>query len=147
MGDPVSVQNQTGNCPRRWDKTGRIAEVLNHGQYVVKMDGSGRCTLRNRGKFLRRCQPFCTDPPMLAIPSAGNPVPTPTPDTADDLGVDTDTNRDPIPQDVYDEHAVNIPAVQSPRVSLNSPRQPGSTASPQPAATAQPCRSGPFDGV
>ena len=113
VGDPVSVQNQTGNCPRRWDKTGRIAEVLDHGQYVVKMDGSGRCTLRNR-KFLRRCQPFCTDTPMPAIPSAGDPVPTPIPNTADDLGADTDTNMDPIPQDVYDEHAVNIPAVQSP---------------------------------
>ena len=63
VGETVSVQNQTGNHPLRWDKTGRIVEVHDHGQYVVRMDGSGRCSLRNR-RFLRRCRPFCVDQEM-----------------------------------------------------------------------------------
>ena len=60
VGDSVLVQNQCGNHPLRWDKTGRIVEIRDHSQYVVRMDGSGRCSLRNR-RFLRLCLPFCTD--------------------------------------------------------------------------------------
>ena len=46
VGDTVRIQNQTGNYPR-WDKTGRIVEVRQHDQYMVRVDGSGRATLRN----------------------------------------------------------------------------------------------------
>ena len=53
VGDLVRVQNQTGPHPKKWDKTGCVVEVHQHDQYNVKMDGSGRTTLRNR-KFLRR---------------------------------------------------------------------------------------------
>jgi hypothetical protein len=63
IGDTVLVQNQTGIKPLRWDKTGRIVQVNEHGQYIVRMDGSGRSTLRNR-KFLRPCRPFCADVPL-----------------------------------------------------------------------------------
>ena len=56
VGDLVRIQNQVGNFPRRWDKTGRIVEVKQHDQYVVGVDGSGRVTLRNR-KFLRKYTP------------------------------------------------------------------------------------------
>ena len=52
IGDHVLVQNQTGNQPTRWDKTGLVTEVLPHDQYLIRMDGSGRCTLRNR-RYLR----------------------------------------------------------------------------------------------
>ena len=53
VGDSVVVQNQTGNYPSRWDITGVVVEVREHDQYVIKVDGSGRMTLRNR-KFLQK---------------------------------------------------------------------------------------------
>ena len=53
VGDRVFVQNQSGPHPNRWDNTGVIIEVKQFDQYVVKMDSSGRHTLRNR-KFLRK---------------------------------------------------------------------------------------------
>jgi hypothetical protein len=42
--------------PLKWDKTGVIIEVRQFDQYAVKVDGSGRVTLRNR-KFLRKYVP------------------------------------------------------------------------------------------
>ena len=57
VGDHVRVQNQVGNKPRRWDKTGVIIEVRQFDQYAVRIHGSGRVTLRNR-KFLRKYIPF-----------------------------------------------------------------------------------------
>ena len=53
----VFIQNQTGHKPRRWDKTGTIMECKDFDQYLVKVDGSGRLTLRNR-KFLRQRTPL-----------------------------------------------------------------------------------------
>lgn len=55
-GDTVRIQNQTGRSPKKWDKTGRVVEVRQHNQYVVRVDGSGRVSLRNR-QFLRRYSP------------------------------------------------------------------------------------------
>ena len=57
IGQNVLVQNQLGNKPLRWDKTGIVVECMGHNQYSVKMDGSGSLTLRNR-KFLRPHSPF-----------------------------------------------------------------------------------------
>ena len=53
VGDKVFVQNQLGNYPRKWDRTGTVVEVLQNDQYMVSKDGSRKPTLRNR-KFLRR---------------------------------------------------------------------------------------------
>ena len=39
----------------KWDHTGIVVETKPHDQYVVKVSGSGRLTLRNR-RFLRRYQ-------------------------------------------------------------------------------------------
>ena len=57
VGDHVRVQNQVGLTPRRWDKTGTITEVRQFDQYIVKMDGSNRVSLRNR-RFLRKYEPM-----------------------------------------------------------------------------------------
>ena len=57
IGQVVLVQNQTGNNPLRWDKSGQIIEVLGFDKYRIKMDGTGRSSLRNR-KFLRAITPF-----------------------------------------------------------------------------------------
>ena len=59
LGAVVSVQNQTGNRPKRWDKTGTVVEILPHQQYKVRMDGSGDISLRNR-RFLRKITPVQT---------------------------------------------------------------------------------------
>ena len=66
VGDHVRVQNQTGPHPLKWDKTGIIVEVRQYNQYLVKMDGSNRTTLRNR-KFLRRFLPARATPPPRSI--------------------------------------------------------------------------------
>ena len=67
IGDKVFVQNQVGNHPRHWGKTGTVVEVLQHDQYRVRVDGSGRVTLRNR-KYLRKYVPFCSSPPSPPVP-------------------------------------------------------------------------------
>ena len=48
-GDRVAIQNQTNKL---WSTTGKIVECLPNRQYKIRVDGSGRVTLRNR-RFLR----------------------------------------------------------------------------------------------
>ena len=57
VGDHVYIQNQLGNHPKKWDKSGIVVEVRQNHQYVVKTNGSGIPTLRNR-KFLRKFTPY-----------------------------------------------------------------------------------------
>ena len=52
VGDRCFLQNQVGSHPRRWDRSGLIVEVLPYNKYLVKVDGSGRLTSRNR-RYLR----------------------------------------------------------------------------------------------
>jgi len=103
-GDYVAVQNQTGSHPNRWDKTGCITEVNDHGQYTVRLDGSGRCTLRNR-RFLRQIQPVCADRPLVTQPlsdqmPATRPETTPSSlpnnDHGGDISADTPEPQNPI---------------------------------------------------
>ena len=56
VGDHVRLQNQIGSYPHKWDKTGVVIEVRQYDQYVIRVDGSRRVTLRNR-KFLRKYIP------------------------------------------------------------------------------------------
>ena len=56
VGATVQIQNQRGNEPLRWKKSGVVVENIGNDQYSVKMDGSGRVTLRNR-RYLRRIRP------------------------------------------------------------------------------------------
>eukprot|EP00057_Strongylocentrotus_purpuratus_P017665 XP_011672139.1 PREDICTED: uncharacterized protein LOC105442062 [Strongylocentrotus purpuratus] len=66
VGDHVRVQNQMGPHPLKWDKTGIVVEVRQFDQYVIRVDGSGRVTLRNR-KFLRQYVPVYPRPPPLVM--------------------------------------------------------------------------------
>ena len=52
IGTPVSIQNQTGSHPTKWDKTGIVLENRPYHQVLVRVDGSRRATLRNR-RFIR----------------------------------------------------------------------------------------------
>ena len=74
-GDRVSIQNQTGRRASKWEKTGTILEVRDHNKYVVKVDGSGRLSLRNR-RFLRK---LFMDPSMFNNPIPKPMVPNPRP--------------------------------------------------------------------
>ena len=46
-------KNQRGVDPKRWSKSGKIVEKLEFNQYLVKVDGGGRLTRRNR-RFLKK---------------------------------------------------------------------------------------------
>ena len=48
IGHRVAVQNIAGNHPNKWDRVGTVIEVKQNDQYAVKVDGTGRITLRNR---------------------------------------------------------------------------------------------------
>jgi len=83
VGQTVNVQNQTGSKPLRWDRTGVVTEVGDHRQYSIRMDGSGRLSLRNR-KFLRPTTPLHVDQLRPAVstwtqlpPGENHPDPTP----------------------------------------------------------------------
>ena len=56
-GTVVLVQNQVGPSANKWDKSGLVVADCGNSQYRVKLDGSGRITLRNRA-FLKRIVPF-----------------------------------------------------------------------------------------
>ena len=69
-GDKVIIQNQLGNRPRQWHKTGVVYRFKGYDQYEVMIDGSRRITLRNR-KFLRKIdRPFVKHYP---VPEASAP--------------------------------------------------------------------------
>lgn len=69
IGERCFVQNGAGHHPKRWDRTGTITGVLDHDKYCIKIDGSGRVTMRNR-KDLRAFVPLSNTITM--------PAPTPT---------------------------------------------------------------------
>ena len=65
VGDDVSIQNGHGNKTLRWDNTGTIVEVAAFDKYVIKVDGSGRLTTRNR----RLLRPIKTYKEAISKPS------------------------------------------------------------------------------
>ena len=77
-GDRCYIQNQHGNHPTRWDKSGTVVESLEHDAYNVKVDGSGRITKRNR-RYLRKFVPATVDIDRTVQPLGYTPTPTPTP--------------------------------------------------------------------
>ena len=57
-GDNVFIQNQNKSSgrPNKWDRQGIVIAIKDNDQYLVKVAGSGRLTLRNR-RFLRKILP------------------------------------------------------------------------------------------
>ena len=62
-GHKCFIQNQTGPHANKWHNTGTVMECLPHNKYAVRVDGSGRVTVRNR-RFLKRYSP-----PNLTVPN------------------------------------------------------------------------------
>ena len=108
IGDPVSMQNTSGKQTKqkRWDRTGQIVEVLPDRQYMIKVDGSGRVTKRNR-KFLRKVHP--------AIRKGVTFIPSPL-----DAGTSNHAGIPVVSQDTS-QPAFNMPVQDTPRV--NTPTQ------------------------
>ena len=66
VGDYVRIQNQTGPQPNKSDMMGRAVGVRQFDQYMVRVNGSGRMTLRNK-KFPRNYIPVISRAPHRTI--------------------------------------------------------------------------------
>ena len=70
QGDTVSIQNQNSSSrnPKKWDRQGEVVATGQFDQYLVRVNGSGRLTLRNRRFFrkvpYRPLHPTVTRPPV-----------------------------------------------------------------------------------
>ncbi len=116
VGDSVQVQNQTGNHPGKWNRTGIVTTVLPNRQYHIVMDGSRRVTLRNR-RFLRKILPVSRNTADLTtdmvLPRPGTPLePPPAALTGDapeaaftplDTRQEVETLEQPSPHPVVDD--------------------------------------------
>ncbi len=129
------MQNQAGSHPTRWDKTGTITEVLDHGQYMVRLDGSGRCTLRNR-RFLCGILPVCTDQPQRrwspSPPLLTETMPTTSPITIDLVLTGTPSLRTaPDLSTEASEDAIRSAPVTEENTALTAPPPPESPVADQ----------------
>ena len=99
VGQQVLVQNQSGNYPQRWGKTGTVIG-LGPGprQYYIRMDGSRRVSLRNR-KFLRKNKAVADL--LNQIPATGDNITTESEDIGDTPANDTSESQQGIGQ--FDE--------------------------------------------
>lgn len=162
IGDTVRIQNQRGPHPLKWDKTGVVVEVRQFDQYVVRVDGSGRVTVRNR-KFLRRYQPVIPrqdrmtiddelsrlrrarpPPPSATATPSSNELPTPNVTVRmEDEGIGIYPPVHPTQSDLPDTHAGNDPSSVPLSVPTadDSVQLPTPTADDAPAANNQPTPS------
>ena len=60
------LQNQRGRSPKKWDHSGVVVETKPNDQYVIRIAGSGRLTLRNR-RFLRKFTPHFNSPTLPSV--------------------------------------------------------------------------------
>ena len=133
QGDKVFVQNQMGSHPTKWDASGTVMDAGQHDQYTVKIDGTGRVTLRNR-RFLRKFTPATLDitsdprsiPPVQTIPQL-----TDQPMVADEsmnlqpTMLPTEPSADPSP--------ILPPSTLHPTTTAQAPES--TTRSPSPTST------------
>ena len=118
VGDLVRIQNQTGRYPKRWEKTGRVIEVRQFDQYVVRVDGSGRLTTRNR-KFLRKYSPVYQPPPVRTIDEDSVHL-QPLENEASDKG--KGTIQATAPRSQSSPHSTPAPTVSIPAITRLPPR-------------------------
>ena len=104
----MAIQDQTGNTPRRWSKTGKVVEVLGHDSYLIKVHGSNRITKRNR-QFLKKLLPYKCDVDDYVSPVSVSHIPSektlqsdapdPLEDSCEQLVCETPTRTDIITPD------------------------------------------------
>ena len=133
VGDTCRVQNQTGHHPTKWDRTGVVVKVNNNNQYLIKMHGSGRVSLRNR-KLLRRIQSYVPNRRIVHtvfVPTSMSGSETPPVS-------DQETACDKVRTlETTDEVTEAAPASQLPptQVSLDTPEDPHTVLLPPPTET------------
>ena len=144
IGDSVRIQNQIGPHPTKWDKTGMIIEVRQFDQYVIRVDGSGRVTLRNR-KFLRKYLPVVPRPNIIGLPrgpttAAYSPatkqqteVCTPSPTQ---VNLPKPTSPRPAPDQSPEKHT-HPPTPPASHTTPTTPRQPNQTPEDLPEEVVQ----------
>ena len=99
VGDKVRCQNARS---KKWDRAGEIKEINGHRQYTVKLDGSGRLSIRNR----RHLSKIVERPTALTIPHSEQVVypsayNTPAASASDDTpSQDNATTAPSVPQGV-----------------------------------------------
>ena len=126
LGQKVFLQNQHGPSPTKWDRSGLVVESLGHDQYRVKVDGSGRLTLRNR-RFLRAYTPVTPtiEPQPMVPPSLSNTArptaqPPPMPLRSADFG-----SHPSMPPPPCQEKSTPLPPAPDPfDVTLDDPSAP-----------------------
>ena len=161
VGDSVLIQNQNGNQPTRWEKTGHIVETLPHRQYTIKVDGSNRITLRNR-RFICKILPVAPavqtssptslqGPPLLYPIGASNPpvmmpevaIPSPSKPvwetaTQERTQADTEPNWTINPAPSIPEEPVNHQEMSKEMGILPPPKLPQTTSAPASPSTRNP---------
>ena len=114
-GEKVFIQNQHGSSPTKWDRSGTVVETLDHDQYRIKVDGSGRLTLRNR-RFLRAYTPATPyiDQGIVPAPTTAESdppkPPSPSPPTTPLVKSHT---RPPAPQYIDHADSMTLPPLDS----------------------------------
>ncbi|KAK8407623.1 hypothetical protein O3P69_002280 [Scylla paramamosain] len=73
-GQRTHIQNPSSG---RWDRAGTVLETTAPRQYLVRLDGSGRATIRNR----RHLRPLTREPHTQASDDGAAATPDPTPPT------------------------------------------------------------------
>ena len=60
----IQNQDKADGRQNKWDRQGRVVATKDNDQYLIKVDGSGRLTLRNR-RFLRKFKVRSSDAPTF----------------------------------------------------------------------------------
>ena len=129
IGNCVRMQNLVGPYPTKWDRTGIVVEVRQFDQYVVRVDGSGRVTLRNR-KHLRQYTPHVARAPLVNSPSVV-PLATTTPVAPAGLQPETPSHRAPPHRELADR-TPPTPRPTAPMPATPPMPRPETLAWPQP---------------
>ena len=127
LGERVFLQNQQGPNPTKWDRSGKVVESVGHDQYRVKVDGSGRITLRNR-RFLRAFTAATPtirpqQPPAHQPPSSANRCPRPQPPVPPQAPAESMPTTEATP---------NAPTVVPDPAPMSPPARPAQDDSPTP---------------
>ena len=145
VGDHVRLQNQTGPHPTKWDRTGIVIEIRQFDQYVIRVDGSGRVTLRNR-KFLRKFIPIISREPLTTLPGINTPTTTQIPSERQ-LHKEPVINQPLLPTSttiIRPNAEQSAPApISPPRTNPNDSRLENSVADPAPPTLDTPSNSEP----
>ena len=149
IGENVLLQNQQGTSSNKWDRSGIVVESAGHDQYRIKVDGSGRLTLRNR-RFLRAYSPAVpsikqqqlSPLPLATFTPHSKPTPITSPVTVEPRSTPAATTPSPNPQspladgDTPSDHAPHASNEPSPLPCAQQASEP----QPQPPQLLPPRR-------